>query len=123
MRRRAPGTSETANKRTPPIRLPRKLKHFLQRWKEADGGKVKYVVHYNGQQIKRDPWRSWKEACKAAKLTKVHPHVLRHTRATWMVQRGVPPWQAAGYLGMTVRVLEQTYGHHSPDWQADAADI
>jgi hypothetical protein len=40
-----------------------------------------------------------------------------------MVQRGVPPWQAAGYLGMTVRVLEQTYGHHSPDWQADAADI
>jgi integrase len=123
MRRRAPGASETANKRTPPIRLPRKLKHFLRRWKEADGGKVKYVVHYNGQQIKRDPWRSWKEACKAAKLVGVHPHVLRHTRATWMVQRGVQPWQAAGYLGMTVRVLEATYGHHSPDWQADAADI
>lgn len=123
MRRRAPGTSETANKRTPPIRLPRKLKHFLRRWKAADGGKAKYVVHYNGGPIKRDPWRSWQEACKAAKLVGVHPHVLRHTRATWMVQRGVQPWQAAGYLGMTVRVLEATYGHHSPDWQADAADI
>lgn len=123
MRRRARGVSETANKRTPPIRLPRKLKHFLRRWKAADDGKVKYVVHYNGQPIKRDPWRSWKEACKAAGLVGVHPHVLRHTRATWMIQRGVPPWQAAGYLGMTVRVLEQTYGHHSPDWQADAADI
>jgi integrase len=123
MRRRAKGASEVANKRTPPIRLPRKLRHFLRRWKAADGGKCRYVVHYNGQPIKRDPWRSWQQACKEAGLVGVHPHVLRHTRATWMVQRGVPPWQAAGYLGMTVRVLEQTYGHHSPDWQADAADI
>ena len=40
-----------------------------------------------------------------------------------MVQKGVAPWQAAGYLGMSVRVLESTYGHHSPDYQRDAADI
>ena len=40
-----------------------------------------------------------------------------------MMQRGVSPWQAAGFLGMSVRVLEATYGHHSPDYQRDAADI
>jgi hypothetical protein len=30
------------------------------------------------------------------------------------MQAGVEPWQAAGFLGMTVEMLERTYGHHSP---------
>jgi integrase len=46
---------------------------------------------------------------------KVTPHTLRHTAATWLMQRGVPIWQAAGYLGMSAQILEQTYGHHHPD--------
>jgi integrase len=123
MRRRASGTSETKNKRTPPIPIPRKLLHFLRRWHRADAGHTKHVVHYNGAQIKRDVQTAWRNAKKRAGLPWLHPHILRHTRATWMVQKGVAPWQAAGYLGMTVRVLEATYGHHSPDYMRDAADI
>jgi integrase len=123
MRRRAPRTSETKTKRTPPIPIPRKLLHFLRRWHRADAGRTKYVVHYNGAKIKRDVQTAWRNAKRRAGLPWLHPHILRHTRATWMVQRGVPPWQAAGFLGMTVRVLEATYGHHSPDYMRDAADI
>jgi integrase len=123
MRRRAPGTAETGNKRTPPIPIPRKLLHFLRRWKRADADMTKHVVHYNGAHIKRDLHTAWDHAKKRAGLPWLHPHVLRHTRATWMVQRGVAPWQAAGYLGMTVRVLEATYGHHSPEYMREAADI
>jgi integrase len=123
MRRRAPGTAETNTKRTPPVRIPRKLLHFLRRWKQADGGKARHVVHYNGQHIKRDLHTAWDHARTRAGLPWLHPHVLRHTRATWMVQRGVAPWQAAGFLGMTVRVLTETYGHHHPDYQREAADI
>ncbi|HWW33999.1 MAG TPA: site-specific integrase, partial [Xanthobacteraceae bacterium] len=122
MRRRAPGTSETASKRTPPIPIPRKLMHFLRRWKRADAGRAKHVVHYDGRPVK-DPHTAWDNAKRRAGLPWLHPHILRHTRATWMVQKGVPPWQAAGYLGMTVRMLEATYGHHSPDYLRDAADI
>jgi integrase len=44
----------------------------------------------------------------------VTPHVLRHTAATWMMQSGTSPWEAAGYLGMTVEMLLERYGHH-PD--------
>lgn len=123
MRRRPKGAPETKNKRTPPIRLPRKLLAFMRRWKAIDGGLSPYVVNYMGKPILREPHTAWKRAIKRARLSGVMPHTLRHTRATWMVQRGVPPWQAAGFLGMTVRVLEATYGHHSPDWQKDAADI
>jgi len=32
------------------------------------------------------------------------------------MQRGVDPWQAAKYLGMTVEMLERVYGHHHPDF-------
>jgi integrase len=123
MRRRAPGMGETKTKRTPTIRIPRKLLHFLRRWRRADAGRTKYVVHYDGQPIKRDIYRSWNTAKHRAGLPWLHPHVLRHTAATWRVQRGVPLWQVAGFLGMSVKVLEHTYGHHSPDYQRDAADI
>jgi hypothetical protein len=37
------------------------------------------------------------------------------------MQRGVPIWQAAGYLGMSAEVLERTYGHHHPDYMRVAA--
>jgi hypothetical protein len=30
------------------------------------------------------------------------------------MQRGADPWQAAGYLGMSLDVLLNTYGHHHP---------
>jgi integrase len=45
---------------------------------------------------------------------KIVPHTLRHTAATWLMQRGVLIWEAAGYLGMSAEVLERVYGHHSP---------
>lgn len=38
------------------------------------------------------------------------------------MQQGSDPWAAAGYLGMSVQVLIQTYGHHHPDFQAQAAE-
>jgi integrase len=125
MRRRAKGVAETKNKRTPPLRIPRKLLHFLRRWKSADRGTSPFVVNYMGKPIRREPHTAWKRALKLAGLSDdgVMPHTLRHTRGTWMMQRRVDPWQAAGFLGMTVRMLEQTYGHHHPDWQEEAANI
>jgi integrase len=52
---------------------------------------------------------------------KVTPHTLRHTAATWLMQRGVPIWEAAGVLGMSPEVLQNTYGHHHPDYLQGAA--
>jgi hypothetical protein len=38
------------------------------------------------------------------------------------MQAAVPIWQAAGFLGTTVKTLETVYGHHSPDHQEQAAN-
>ena len=37
------------------------------------------------------------------------------------MQRGAPLWEAAGFLGMSVEVLLDTYGHHHPEFLRDAA--
>ena len=59
------------------------------------------------------------EAGKVTPDTLRHPEFLReaasaitHTAATWLMQRGADPWKAAGFLGMSVEVLLDTYDHH-----------
>ena len=65
---------------------------------------------------------AWKRAVEEAGI-KATPHTLRHTRATWVMQDGdVPPWEAAGHLGMSLKTL-QKYAKHSPDFQKRAAEV
>ncbi len=121
MRRRAEGEQES-NKRRPPVRLGRKLLHFLRRWKHRDNaGRDAPVVHYDGLPI-RKLRRSWGQAVSRSGVAAT-PHTLRHTRATWLMQAGVDPWEAAGHLGMSVDMLQRVYGKHSPDFQKRAAEV
>jgi integrase len=63
-----------------------------------------------------------KAACKRAELEDVTPHTLRHTAATWLMQAGVPLWEVAGFLSMSVETLQRVYGHHHPDYMRGAAE-
>jgi hypothetical protein len=51
-------------------------------------------------------------ACLPGRVT---PHTLRHTAATWLRQCGVDKWEAAGFFGMSVEMIDRVYGHHHPD--------
>jgi integrase len=68
--------------------------------------------------------KSFAAAVKRAGLSKdVTPHVLRHSAATWMAQAGVPMWDIAGFLGhSSVKMVEEVYGHHSPDYMSRGRD-
>lgn len=122
MHRRGAGEVET-RKRRPPVRLGARLLSHLRRWRRLDGGRPWPVVHYMGARVTKLR-RSWATAVRKAGLNdNVTPHTLRHTRATWLMQAGVPIWQAAGSLGMTVEMLERVYGKHHPDWQRQAAEV
>jgi hypothetical protein len=48
-------------------------------------------------------------------------HTRYATRQRRLMQRGVPVWQVAGYLGMSVETLMRVCGHHSPDHLKSAA--
>jgi len=59
-------------------------------------------------------------ACKAAGVAPISPHVLRHTRATHLLQDGVDIWAVAGLLGDDVATVEKSYGHHCPNYLGEA---
>jgi integrase len=119
--RRAIGRRAT-KKRQPPVRLPPKLVRHLRRWRDRGISKTA-VVEWNGKPI-ASIRKGFEAAMQAAGLgPDVTPHILRHTCATWLMQSGrVETWEAAGFLGMTVKQLEETYGHHHPDFQNEAAN-
>jgi integrase len=124
MLRRARGTRDDSRKRRPPVRLGTRILSHLRRWANADRrAGVTIVVHYDGKEVHKLR-RSWRGATRRANLgLDITPHTLRHTRATWLMQAGIDPWEAAGHLGMTVETLTRTYGHHHPDWQEKAANV
>ncbi|MGE8941526.1 hypothetical protein ACO2I3_06410 [Leptospira interrogans] len=97
--------------------------------------KVTHVVHYGGKPIQKLR-RSWGSVAIEAGHARQEgfdkhgkpiwiipdgPHVCRHTAATWLMQSGVDKVEAAGYLGMSLKTLEEVYGHHHPDFQSHAA--
>lgn len=118
--RRAEGMAET-KKRQPPIRLPERLLAHMRRWHAVSPLK-EAVVEFNGRQV-GSIRKAFGKVVESAGLDsgEITPHVLRHTCATWMMQNGADIWEAAGYLGMTVEMLESVYGHHHPDFQENAA--
>ncbi|MCK1455033.1 site-specific integrase [Bradyrhizobium sp. 35] len=115
----APG-ARRSNKRRARQPIPRKLLGHLRRARKR-GSDVGFVVNENGKRL-GDIKRGYASACDRARLSDVTPHTLRHTCATWLMQRGVPLWEAAGYLQMTVETLQRVYGHHHPDFLKGASE-
>lgn len=129
--RKAVGERVAHNKRKPPAKIPPRLLRFLRYWKAQDEawsdeqGKsisLRYVVHFQGENIAK-PHKAFRSVRAEAGLgVDVTPHVLRHTRATWLAQAGVDAHQAAASLGLTVEEFERTYSHVSPHFQDEAAN-
>lgn len=118
--RLAQGKVETI-KRQPPVPLPTRLLAHLRRWKRLKLI-ARHFVEFNGVGV-LSVKTGFKRAVKLAKLSgKVTPHTLRHTAATWLMQNGVDPWEASGYLGMSVETLFRVYGHHHPDYMKGAVE-
>jgi integrase len=118
--RRKQGSAKT-NKRQPTVPIPNRLLAHLRRWHRIDP-EAKHFVEFNGKPV-ASVKTAFKRAVRLAALdSKISPHTLRHTAATWLMQRGADPWQAAGYLGMSLEVLLNTYGHHHPDYLSDAVE-
>ncbi len=69
----------------------------------------------------RDMYAAFRNHMTALGLPdKAHPHVLRHSRATHLLQAGVSIYDVARLLGDTIATVERVYGHHSADYLAAA---
>ncbi|MEI4482175.1 MULTISPECIES: tyrosine-type recombinase/integrase [unclassified Phyllobacterium] len=119
--RKAEGERVAHNKRKTPVKLARRLAAHMRRWKKEDKG-LRYVVNYNGESPTKIN-KAFRSAIAACGLdSTVTPHVLRHTRGTWLANSGVSSIEAAASLGLTQEEYERTYLHSHPDFQKNAAD-
>jgi len=128
--RKAEGERVAHNKRKTPVKVPPRLLRFLRYWRLADtkadeegrAVSLRYVVNYAGEKITK-PHKAFRTIRAAAGMGEdVTPHVLRHTRATWLAQAGIDAHEAAASLGLTVEEFERTYAHASPEFQRSAAN-
>jgi integrase len=81
------------------------------------------VCEYQGRAA--DPKKAFARLVKAVfpkASNKIVRHTFRHTAATWLMQRRADKFESAGYLGMTMKTLESTYGHHHPDHQSSVGN-
>jgi integrase len=118
---RRPAGRRESRKRQPSIRIPPPLLRHMRRWARV-GLSRKFVVEWNGKPVRRIN-KGFRSARRLAGLdVDVVPHVLRHTCATWLAQRGAPVHEICGFLGMTRETFERVYGHHHPDHQQGAVN-
>lgn len=126
-------------KRRPPAKIATRLRPHLGRWRALDAKRsaelrkagligddeqIHFMVHrmHDGQPLAGKIRSAWEGILEDAGLEHdVVRHTLRHTAATWLMQKGTDLWEAAGWLGMTVEQLEENYGHHHRDFQNEAA--
>jgi integrase len=111
-------------KRQTPVPLPNRLLAHMRRWAWT-GTADRHFVEWNGKpvaSVKTGFATGVRLAGLDLAVGNVTPHTLRHTAATWLMQRVAPMWQAAGFLGMSEKTLRDTYGHHHPEFLREAAE-
>lgn len=84
-----------------------------------------FVFHYNGSQMKQDYLvKNFKRYVRKAKLnTKLNFHSLRHTFASWLVQRGVSIYHISKLLGHADIKTTEIYSHLRTDDLSQAVKV
>lgn len=103
-----PVTKRGTKKRQPIVPILPEMEGSLKMLCEAapsQGGKLFSMADF---------YEPFRRLCWSLKLgDRSHPHLLRHTRATHLLQGGVPIYDVAKLLGDTITTVDRVYGHHS----------
>jgi len=112
------GRNQTKKKRVA-VRINDPLFEALSLAKEF--ALTEYVIEYNGKRV-LDNKKAFKQVALKCDLPWVTPHVLRHTGATLLAQKGVPFWEIAGIMGDRLATVEKHYAKHHPEYLKNAVD-
>lgn len=103
---------KVATKKRQPIVpiLPSMAPHLRALWDGSMNDRLFSRVNYY------EPYRTLLAGLGMAE--KSHPHCMRHTRISHLLQDGKSIFDVAKFVGDTVGTIEKTYGHHSASWLA-----
>ena len=95
--------------------IPPVLRDALEDWaRESRSGFVIERIRFGRAEPIRDPRRPLAAAARRAGIGHVHPHMLRHTCATWLRQGGASMPLISGWLGHRNLQSTERYAHHAP---------
>lgn len=80
-----------------------------RRWSNRE-----WVFTYRGKPIQRLSTRAWYKAMKRAGIKNFRWHDLRHTWASWLVQKGVPLYAIQEMGGWKTAGMVRRYAHLAP---------
>lgn len=95
-------------KRKPSVPMSQALETLLRA--EWGARETPWVLRNEGSV--RESFASLVDACGLQGIT---PHSLRHTFVSHLLMRGKPIYDVAQIVGMTVKMVETTYGHLTPE--------
>lgn len=110
---RKPGRPQTKKRRTI-APMTRKLRRMLAHAHRHRRPGQTHVISWAGERIDRVAKAAIAHAEKAG-LDGFSPHVLRHTMASWAVQKRVPIYTVGKILGQTVASTTERYAKLAPD--------
>lgn len=108
---RKPGRRVTKKRRTIAPMTPLLRRMLLHAKKHS---RSTHVVSWAGERIDRVA-KAVKAHAKKAGVHDFSPHILRHTFASWAVQKGVPIYTVGKALGQTVASTTSRYAKLAPD--------
>jgi integrase len=110
-----PGRKQTAKRRAS-VTIADWLLPKLQQWYDERIGE--YILDHPGRM-----YESFLRLTKRAGFgPEVTPHTMRHTGITLSLRRGEDPWKVAGVAGLTMKTMDSTYAHHTPEHGQSVVD-
>lgn len=116
--------TETANerrskKRRPVVPIDAKIRPVVERlYAESKLANNEWLFGDDKDMYATFKWH----LSKLGLADKAFPHVMRHSRASHLLQDGVPIFHVAKLLGDTVATVERVYGHLAPADLAEALE-
>ncbi len=95
---------------------------FQRRWARQDGGRGP-MVRFRGESVLSVKTALGRAVRLAGLDTSVTAYTLRHTTASWMIQRGRSASKVAEVLGTSAEMIQKHYGHLDPDHLRDEVAI
>ncbi|CDH46996.1 tyrosine-type recombinase/integrase [Candidatus Contendibacter odensensis] len=86
---------------------------------ERQPRRAETVFSHEGGRPIRDVRTALARACQRAGIRVITPHLLRHTCASWLAQRGVPLYNIRLWLGHSTLSVTERYAHLAPEHLVD----
>lgn len=107
-------------KRRATVPMNRRAYRYLRVLREL--ATCNHVIEWGGHRV-LSVKKGFRAACDRAGIKGVTPHILRHTAASWMAERGVDMFRISRFLGHSdTKVTERRYAKLHPSFLADAAE-